>query len=89
VYAAVTVLHLIYVVPVTRYMGAEGTIISMIVTELFGVAAFALLYFRDMRPLAQARAQGLRSVTDEQAGLKSSCWSCKARRESRANGGIS
>jgi len=59
VYAAVTVLHLIYVVPLTRYLGAEGTIVSVILTELFGAVAFALLYFREIRPLTQAHAQGL------------------------------
>jgi PST family polysaccharide transporter len=56
VYAAVTVLHLIYVVPFTLYLGAEGTIVSVILTELFGAVAFALLYFREVRPLAPARA---------------------------------
>lgn len=56
VYAAVTVLHLLYVVPFTLYMGAEGTIVSVILTELFGAVAFALLYFREVRPLAPVRA---------------------------------
>jgi len=58
VYAGVTVLHLIYVVPLTLYLGAEGTIVSVILTELFGAVAFAWLYLREVRPPAHARAQG-------------------------------
>jgi len=49
VYAVATGLHLVYVVPLTRYLGAEGTIISVILTELVGAAAFAWLYLRESR----------------------------------------
>jgi polysaccharide transporter, PST family len=56
VYAGVTILHLLYVVPLTRYLGAEGTILSVILTESVGAAMFALLYFREVRPPAHAQA---------------------------------
>ncbi|CAG2135348.1 oligosaccharide flippase family protein [Cupriavidus plantarum] len=46
IYAAVTLLHLIYVVPFVLYMGAEGTVISVILTELAGAVAFYLCYRR-------------------------------------------
>lgn len=54
VYAVATCLHLVYVVPLTRHLGAEGTIISVILTELFGAAAFAWFYFREKRRLLVA-----------------------------------
>ena len=47
IYAAVTVLHLLYVVPFVLYMGAEGTVISVILTEVIGAAAFAVCYRRE------------------------------------------
>lgn len=46
IYAAVTLLHLIYVVPFVLYLGAEGTVISVILTELAGAIAFCLCYRR-------------------------------------------
>ncbi|MGY2487094.1 oligosaccharide flippase family protein [Cupriavidus sp. CP313] len=49
VYAVATALHLVYVVPLTLRWGAEGTIVSVILTELFGAAAFAWLYFRERK----------------------------------------
>ncbi len=57
VYVAATCLHLIYVVPLTRYLGAQGTILSVILTELFGAAAFAWFYFRESRPAIDEQAK--------------------------------
>jgi len=55
VYIVATVLHMLYVVPLTMHMAAEGTIISVILTELVGAAAFAWLYVRERKRLdAQA-----------------------------------
>jgi len=47
IYAAATLLHLVYVVPLVLYLGAEGTVISVILTEAFGAAAFAVCYRRE------------------------------------------
>lgn len=49
VYALATGLHLLYVIPLTSRYGAEGTIVSVILTELVGAAAFAWLYLRETR----------------------------------------
>ncbi|CAG9171937.1 oligosaccharide flippase family protein [Cupriavidus pampae] len=46
IYAAVTLLHLIYVVPFVLYLGAEGTVISVILTELAGAVTFYVCYRR-------------------------------------------
>ena len=51
VYIVATVLHMVYVVPLTMKWAAEGTIISVILTELVGALAFAWLYVRDRRRL--------------------------------------
>ncbi|SDP57112.1 polysaccharide transporter, PST family [Ralstonia sp. 25mfcol4.1] len=51
VYVVATVLHMIYVVPLTLGWAAEGTIVSVILTELIGAAAFAWIYVRERRRL--------------------------------------
>jgi len=48
IYAAVTLLHLLYVVPLVMYFGAEGTVISVILTEAFGALAFSVFYRREV-----------------------------------------
>jgi PST family polysaccharide transporter len=56
VFLGATVLHLLYVVPLTRYGGAEGTIMAVILTEIVGAVAFVWLYFRDVGMHVEARA---------------------------------
>jgi PST family polysaccharide transporter len=56
VFLGATVLHLLYVVPLTRYGGAEGTIMAVILTEVAGAVAFVWLYFRDGSLPVEARA---------------------------------
>ncbi|MFM0478142.1 flippase [Paraburkholderia strydomiana] len=50
VFVGATVLHLLYVVPLTRYGGAKGTIVAVILTEVVGAVAFVWLYFRGVAP---------------------------------------
>lgn len=52
IYAAATALHLAYVVPMVLYLGAEGTVLSVIVTEVFGAVAFYLCFRRETRGTA-------------------------------------
>lgn len=52
IYAAVTLLHLVYVVPLVMMFGATGTVVSIILTECFGAVAFAVCFRRE----AAARA---------------------------------
>ncbi|MNT00213.1 hypothetical protein D3C72_1346370 [compost metagenome] len=56
IYAAVTVLHLLYVVPLVMLMGARGTVISIILTEVFGALAFFICYRREAAARATARS---------------------------------
>jgi len=46
IYTAVTVMHLLYAVPFVMYLGAEGTVISVLITEAAGAIAFYLCYRR-------------------------------------------
>ncbi|AFT87823.1 flippase [Paraburkholderia phenoliruptrix] len=57
VFLGATVLHLLYVVPLTRYGGAKGTIAAVILTEVVGAAAFMWLYFRGAAPRARSAAR--------------------------------
>jgi len=53
VFLGATVLHLLYVVPLTRYGGAKGTIAAVILTETVGAAASTWLYFRGVAPASR------------------------------------
>lgn len=68
IYAAVTVLHLLYVVPLVMLMGARGTVISIILTEVFGALAFAICYRREAA--ARATARGVDPVAPIPAPLE-------------------
>jgi len=68
IYAAVTVLHLLYVVPLVMLMGARGTVISIILTEVFGALAFFICYRREAT--ARATARGVDPVAPIPAPLE-------------------
>ncbi len=69
IYAAVTsAAHLLYVVPLVMLMGARGTVISIILTEVFGALAFAICYRREAA--ARATARGVDPVAPLPAPLE-------------------
>lgn len=62
VYVAVSLLHLVYVGPLVKFLGAEGAVLSVMLTEIAGAAAFAWLYRRYARSGLPTPARGAPAV---------------------------
>ncbi|WP_082926664.1 oligosaccharide flippase family protein [Cupriavidus sp. D384] len=70
IYAAVTVMHLIYAVPFVMHMGARGTVISVLITEAAGAIAFYVCYRREITAGALAPAPTPTPVAQESPTAK-------------------
>ncbi|MCA3182478.1 oligosaccharide flippase family protein [Cupriavidus sp.] len=70
IYAAVTVMHLLYAVPFVMYMGARGTVISVLITEAAGAIAFYFCYRREIAAGVPAPAPARAPVAEESPTTK-------------------
>lgn len=70
IYAAVTVMHLLYAVPFVMYMGARGTVISVLITEAAGAIAFYFCYRREIAAGVPAAAPARAPVAEESPTTK-------------------
>jgi PST family polysaccharide transporter len=66
IYLASTLLHILYLVPLTAHFGAEGTIIALILTESCNTLAFVVAFYRSIKPPSEAKPRIMPvSVPDE------------------------
>jgi PST family polysaccharide transporter len=56
IYLGSTLLHILYLVPLTSRFGAEGTMVALILTELCNTVAFVVAYYREIKTPSAAKA---------------------------------